>query len=361
MQRHSLSQKLAVILLTIVGCAGPLRAQIQGPVEAGERSYQMGGMTDQPFMIQVVGARRTVGNVLLIKLSLTNNGTGPIQPNQDFAGDDNPTDRNKISGLYAVDPNGRKKYTVLRDANNQPLCSTVAPPIKPGEQRMLYAQLAAPPTTTSTFDLFFPKTNNALTGVPIGLPQAGEPIIPGADVVDTTGLPTPPAAVPLQPSTSITEGANNNEPNLYTNQTNPVLPNSPSKGIGTVESANSTVPFTVDVLGLQDTKAGATLRLAMTNNGSGNLEAAGQFTTGVADTGDSQKISGVYLMDPISKQRFDVLRGAQGAEAAKIDPAFGPGERRVLEAHFPTIPDTVKSVYVYFPHATPISGVMVSR
>ena len=38
---------------------------------------------------------------------------------------------------------------------------------------------------------------------------------------------------------------------------------------------------------------------------------------------------------------------------------MGPGERRALEAQFPPIPATVKSVYVYFPHAAPIANVPV--
>ncbi len=62
----------------------------------------------------------------------------------------------------------------------------------------------------------------------------------------------------------------------------------------------------------------------------------------------------MYLIDPVSKQRFNVLT------APKIDPVLGPGERRLLEAPFPPIPASVKSVYVYFPHATPIADVPVT-
>lgn len=336
-------------------------AQISAPTDTTVRSYLANGVTDQPFTIQVVGCRRTVANVLLIKLVLTNLGTNPIQPQQDFAGNNNPTDLNRISAFYAEDPNGRKKYTVLRNAQNEPLCSAVVPPIQPGEKRNVFAEFTAPPQTSSVVDLYFPKANPILS-VPMGLSQAGEPIIPEADVAPS-GLPTPAGAVPVGPSTDITEGANNSEPNLYTNQTNPVPSGSPLKGIGNVTSANSTVPFTVDVLKLTAPASGpATLQLAVTNNGSGNLDATGQFSGAVVDGADAQTIAGVYMVDPVSKQRFDVVRDGQGhIGAAKIDPAFGPGERRVLQAQFPAIPATVKSVYVYFPHATPISDVPVSR
>ena len=335
-------------------------AQISAPTDSTVRNYLANGVTDQPFTVQVVGCRRTVANVLLVKLVLTNLGTAPIQPQQDFAGNNNPTDDQRISALYAEDPNGRKKYTVLRNAQNEPLCSAIVPPIQPGEHRDVYAQFTAPPQTSSVVDLYFPKANPILS-VPMGLPQAGEPLIPGSDAVPS-GLPTPAGAVPVGPSTDLTEGVNNSEPNLYTNQTNLVPANSPLKGVGNVTSANSTVPFTVDVLNLTVPVGGpATLQLAVTNNGSGNLDATGQFTGGVGGA-DAQTIAGVYLVDPVSKQRFDVIRDGQGrVGAAKIDPAFGPGERRVLQAQFPTLPATVKSVYVYFPHTTPISDVPVRR
>ena len=82
-----------------------------------------------------------------------------------------PPDNDRISALFAVDPNGRKKYVVLRNGQNQPYCSLIEPPLKPGERRLLGAQLSSPPDTTSAFDLYFPKATPIL-GVPIGLPQA---------------------------------------------------------------------------------------------------------------------------------------------------------------------------------------------
>ena len=82
----------------------------------------------------------------------------------------------------------------------------------------------------------------------------------------------------------------------------------------------------------------------------------------MGNLGDSQKISGVFLVDPVSKQRFAVTTDASGqAATSRIDPPLAAGERRVLEAQFPTIPPAVKTVYVYFPHADNIADVPVSR
>ena len=235
------------------------------------------------------------------------------------------------------------------------------PDLKPGERRTVYAQLASPPDTSSSIKIIFPHADPILH-VPIGLPEAGEPIPPEAAIGDPGAVVPPAAPVPVAPSSAIDQPTSNNEPNVYTNQTQIVGSGASRKGIGSVDSVAATVPFTVEVLGLKATGDGATLRLAFTNNGSGNLDPTGQFTTGLGDAGDARQISGVYLVDPASQQRFQVLRTTEtNAMCSKIDPVLGPGERRTLEAQFPAIPPGVKSVYVYFPHATAIPDVPVTR
>ena len=345
-------------LIGAVVAVFPVAAQIPAPVTSGEPIYTADGMTDQPFTVQVLGARRSVNNVLVLRLALTNRGTAPLQPHQDFSGDTNPTDDNRISAVFAVDPNGRKKYAVIRDARNQPLCSQIAPALQPGERRVVEAQLLAPPDTSSAVDVYFPKATPIL-GVPIGLPQAGEPLPGGAGIITPTGPTVPTGAAPIAPSTANDEPISNNQPNVYTNQLNAA---GPGKGIGSVQSANTDTPFTVEVTSLTHNTSGhALLRLALTNNGSGSLDPADQFTSGIGDLTDARKITGVYLIDPASKVRFDVVRTSEThALCTKIDPILGPGERRVLEAQFPPIPPAVKTVYVYFPHASPIANVPVT-
>ena len=361
MRFSALSPRSFSYLLALLALASPLAAQIPSHTDTGVRNYAAHGTTDQPFTIQVVGARRTIENILLLKLSITNNGTAPLQPGPEFAGDTNPADNNKISAVYAVDPNGRRKYPVIRDAGNVALCSTINPPIKPGERRMLYAQLPAPPDTSDAFDLYFPQAD-PITNIPIGLAEAGQPSLINPNPT-TAGLPTPDHAVPLAPSNNIAGPTNNNEPDVYTNETNPAVAATPLKAIGSVTSANSTVPFSIQVLGLNSPKTdSATLRIAMTNNGSGELIPADFFTGGVGNLEDSQKIGGVFLVDPVSKQRFAVSTDPAGhAMTSRIDPPLAAGERRVLEAQFPAIPPAVKSVYVYFPHADAIPNVPVGR
>ena len=359
MQRPSLGFRL--LLLTCVSLVGTAAAQIPDAPDTTSAHYSAKGMTDQPFTVEVLDARRTVSNSLLVRLAVTNHGTAPLRPEHDFSGNSNPLDANTISSLYAVDPNGQTKYAVLRDARGRPLCSRIVPEIKPGERRTLYAQLFSPPDTSSSVKIIFPGADPILA-VPIGLPQAGEPIPPEAAIGDPGSVPAPAAAVPLAPSSANDQPTSNNLPTVYTNQTQIIGSGSPMKGIGAIDSGNATVPFTVEALSLKASTTGATLRLAFTNNGSGNLDATGQFTAGIGGVGDPLQISGVYLVDPASQLRFQVVRTSETqALCSKIDPAMGPGERRTLEAQFPVIPLSVKSVYVYFPHTAPISSVPVTR
>ena len=307
-------------------------------------NYTAKGMTDQPFAVEVLEARRTLSNTLLVRLALTNRGTAPLRPEHDFSGNSNPADANRISALYVVDPNGRAKYAVLRDAQGQALCSSIVPEIQPGERRVVYAQLLLPPDTSSTVSVIFPKADPILN-VPLGLAQAGLPGLPETTTGNPAGAPVPSTPAPLAPAVGIDQPTSNNLPNVYTKQTQLVASGTPLKGIGSVESSNSIVAFTVEVLDLKTTAAGATLRLAFTNNGSGVLDAAGLFTGGASDLANDRQISGVYLVDAASKQRYEVVRASQtNAMCSKIDPAFGPGERRMLEARFPAIAASVKSV-----------------
>ena len=235
------------------------------------------------------------------------------------------------------------------------------PPSSPAKSGRSTRSFAAPPDTTSAFDLYFPKAQPILN-VPIGLPQAGEPIPPAASIGNPGGVPTPVNPIPPGPSSSIDQPNNNIRPTFTPTRPTSSPAGSAHKAVGSVDSGNSVVPFTVEVLSLKVVGNQTVLSLAFTNGGSGNLDATRQFIGTVSDIGDPLQISGVYLVDPASKQKFEVARPARRRRSARrIDPAFGPGERRMLEARFAAIPAGMKTVYVYFPHAAPIADVPVTR
>lgn len=174
--------------------------------------------------------------------------------------------------------------------------------------------------------------------------------------------PAPASPLPGAPLTASGQPGTNFRPDVYVNQKGTTPPGSRWVAHGSVQSANSDTPFTVEAMSVERTAPGrATLRLALTNNGSGLLEAAGQFAAGLSDPAGSQKISGVYLFDPKTKLRLDGVGQTQTeALCTKFEALLQPGERRLLEAEYPAPADGVTSVYVYFPHAAPIADVPVT-
>ena len=334
-------------------------AQIPSSPASGGANYKIDGMTDQPFSVEVLDTHRTVGNTLLVRMAITDRGTSPLRIQHEFADAETPSEAGKISGVYAVDPNGEIKYTVLRNAQGRAICSKIDPPIQPGERRNVFTQLQAPPDTSSAVSIYFPSAGR-IEHVPIGLPASGEAIPPEASIGDPGAVSHP---APAQPLTNSGERTTSISPNVVTDQVPDSPSNSPRTAAGEIQDGNSVVPFSVEAIDLKRQPDGRTkLELALTNNSSGPLDADGQFTRNLIDPAHAAEISGLYIVDPVSHAHFEILRPTEDTPlCSSISPALAPGERRILEAQFPDLPAAVKTVYVYFPHAAPIADVSVTQ
>ena len=357
---------LALALAVLVLPAAATRAQIPAAPSPTGVVYRASGTTNEPFSVEVVDVRRANGNTLVVRLNLRNDGSGPLNVRYDFAAGTKPADARKISGLYLIDPNGRVRLDVLRDAGGVALCSTVDPDLAPGERRLLTARFAAPSTTSNALEVHFPKTVEPIVGVPVSLSAAGEPIPANAPV---TAQPAarpgqPPTSAAAQPSPAIETPGTNFRPDVYTNQ----LPGSePSAGgvkktSGHVQASNSDVPFTVEVLSLKRANGGKELdlRVALTNNSSGPFDVGDYFTTGRTDSANTRRISGVYVVDPKTQARATVATDASGRAACSEVAPLDPGERRELSARLTPAPAAgTKAVYLYFPQSSPIADVPV--
>ncbi len=353
---------LTALVLALLTWHASLQAQIPAAPTSGEPNYKIDGMTDQPFSVEVLDAHRTVGNTLLVRLEIVNRGVAAMQVTSEFADAATPDEIGKISGVYAVDPNGQTKYLVLRSSKGTTICSQINPDLQPGERRNIFTQLASPPDSSSAVSIFFPKAGR-IEKVPIGLPESGEPIPAAASIGDPGHYPA--AAAPVQPAApaNTDERTTNISPNVVTDQLGAVPASGSHKGIGVIQDGNSVVPFTVEVLDLKRQPDGTMkLRLTLTNDSSGPLDAEGQFTSGLTDRNRGTQISGVYLADPVSHAQFQVMRPTQqDALCSSVSPALAPGEHRALDARFAAFPQAVTTVYVYFPHASPIPDVPVTR
>lgn len=137
------------------------------PVATGSFQTQ-GNLDGSSFTVQVLELRRTSGNMLLLRMNITNTSGKDISPGYDFT-KERSWDFNvgAISGVYVVDANAQKKYEVMRDAKGTALASKIDPALKPNETREVYVQLPAPPATTQRLTIYFPKTTSPIFDVPI--------------------------------------------------------------------------------------------------------------------------------------------------------------------------------------------------
>lgn len=343
---RALGRLLASLLLAVAAA----RAQIPAPAtDADQPVYKADGVAGQPFTVEVIDAHRTVGDTLLVRLAITNRGAAPLAPQYEFASAAAPEEAGKISGIYAVDPNGETKFPILRNAQDRAICSRIDPAIAPGERRSVFAQLATPPDTSSSVHIVFPHAAR-IENVDIGLPVTGASNPPPA----ATATPAPAVVVspspPASPAAVIAPNA-------------PVNPPADLRAAGSIQTATTVIPFTVEVRDLRRTPGGLLkLRLFMTNNGPGPLDAAGQFAAGLTDLAGKRRISGVSLEDEATHAHFGVFRPSESrADCTDIATPLAAGERRPLEADFAHVPATVRSVAVDFPHAAPITAVPVSQ
>lgn len=353
---------LAVLLVPAVTSRGQIPA---APSPTGV-VYRASGTTNEPFSVEVIDARRASGNTLVVRLNLRNDGSGPMNVGYDFAAKAAPAELHKVSGLYLVDPNGRVRLDVLRDAAGTALCSTVDPDLAPGERRMISAQFPAPAVTSNAVEVHFPRTAEPIVGFPVGLSTSGEPIPANAPVTTqpTARLNPAPTSAAAQPSPSIETPGTNFRPNVYTNQLpgSEPLAGAVKKTSGHVQAANSDVPFTVEVLSLKRVKGGneLDLRVALTNNSSGPFDVGDYFTAGRDDTANARRISGVYVVDPKTQARATVTKDAAGRAACSEVRPLDPGERRELSARLGPAPAAgTRTVYLYFPQASPVADVPV--
>ena len=64
---------------------------------------------------------------------------------------------NTVGGIHLVDPVNKRKYFVVRDADNKCVCSRDLSGIEAGKQATLWAKFPAPPPDVQRLSIVFPK------------------------------------------------------------------------------------------------------------------------------------------------------------------------------------------------------------
>ncbi len=109
--------------------------------------------------VDVTELKRSSGGTVMMKFTLSNNsqenvGFGGYWLGDNAAGGD--TDYKAVGAVQLIDPVGKKKYLVMRDADRKCLCSRELDSVKPGEKANLWAKFPAPPPDVQKITIVVP-------------------------------------------------------------------------------------------------------------------------------------------------------------------------------------------------------------
>jgi hypothetical protein len=94
--------------------------------------------------------------VVMMKFTVTNESKAPVD-GMAMADRENLTkDYHDVSGAYLVDTANKKKYLVIRDSDNQCLCSRNLGGVAPGTAANLWARFPAPPDNVQKIGVVVP-------------------------------------------------------------------------------------------------------------------------------------------------------------------------------------------------------------
>jgi hypothetical protein len=134
----------------------------------GRVFQSQGTASGEQFTVTLTELRRS-GSTLVASFSFTNEKENyrNMSIGYDLAKDSkSATDENTISATYLIDPANQKKYEVMRDGNNNPICTRVSSKIGFGQTVTMSAQFSAPPPSTKTMNVYFPQAGSFID-VPI--------------------------------------------------------------------------------------------------------------------------------------------------------------------------------------------------
>jgi len=105
------------------------------------------------LIVEITGVRRGLGGALTLTFRYRNTGTGPY----------NFPHRPVVREAYLLDSANRRKYEVIQDRKQQPICAETlnlqfpdGVSLKPGEAIALWAKFPAPPGATKTVSVHLP-------------------------------------------------------------------------------------------------------------------------------------------------------------------------------------------------------------
>ena len=140
-----------ILFLSLLAAAAvPSSAAPPGPVATtdGERPGTR---------VEVTELKRTSGGTLSLKFTMVNESDKSIGFGYDFGSRDNQIkDHATVGGITLVDPVNKKKYFVVRDAENKCVCASGLKDIPKGSRANLWAKFPAPPANVGKITIVIP-------------------------------------------------------------------------------------------------------------------------------------------------------------------------------------------------------------
>ncbi|MFJ9415950.1 hypothetical protein ACIRPT_17475 [Streptomyces sp. NPDC101227] len=99
---------------------------------------------------------RDSGGFVTVSGTVTNGGTRVFNAIDWRSNETEMQSRSSLSGATLVDKAGKKRYLVLRDTNNECLCTTGLSGLRPGASSPIFAQFPAPPAKVTEVDFNLP-------------------------------------------------------------------------------------------------------------------------------------------------------------------------------------------------------------
>ncbi|MET9013846.1 hypothetical protein ACWD1W_10680 [Streptomyces olivaceoviridis] len=115
------------------------------------------------LILQVTSAERDSGGFVTVNGTLKNDGAKSIVIPSALSGNETEILRNgrSLGGATLIDPQGKKRYYVLRDTEGRPLTTTGFSTLKSGATLAVFMQFPAPPATTTEVDFQLPTFSSA--------------------------------------------------------------------------------------------------------------------------------------------------------------------------------------------------------
>lgn len=134
---------------------------------SGSDASPQEGQSDEPLaelkgsdglLLQVISAQRDSGGFVTVNGALKNDGAKSLVIPSALSGNETEIIRNgrSLGGATLIDPQGKKRYYVLRDTDGRPLTTTGFSTLKAGESLAVFMQFPAPPANTSEVDFQLP-------------------------------------------------------------------------------------------------------------------------------------------------------------------------------------------------------------